>query len=110
VLSLEVLVCEFLAIDRLAASSVPTGEVAALQHELWDDAVELAALVAEALVAGAEGTEVLSGLWDYIIVEVEVDAAFLGFLVVGGGVLDVKPSLDGHVGGGCVEGSCFGER
>jgi hypothetical protein len=33
--------------------------------------------ISEALLAGAESTEVLSGLWDYIVVEVEVDAAGL---------------------------------
>ena len=33
--------------------------------------------ISEALLAGAESTEVLSGLWDYIVVEVEVDAALL---------------------------------
>jgi hypothetical protein len=44
---------------------------------LRDDAVECRASVSEALLAGAESTEVLSGLGDYIIVEVEVDAAGL---------------------------------
>jgi hypothetical protein len=39
--------------------------------------MELAALVAEALLAGAEGTEVLSGLGDDVVVDVEVDAAVL---------------------------------
>ena len=38
--------------------------------------MELAARVAEALLAGAEGAEVLSGLWHDIIEELEVDAAF----------------------------------
>ncbi len=61
-----------------SVAHVSAGEVASLQHELWDDAVKFAALVAEALLAGAESTEVLSGLWDYIVVEVEVDASFLG--------------------------------
>jgi hypothetical protein len=40
--------------------------------------VELAALVPKALLAGAKSTEVLCGLWNYIVVELEVDAAFLG--------------------------------
>jgi len=44
---------------------------------LRDDAVEGRASISEALLAGAKSTEVLSGLWDYIIVEVEVDAALL---------------------------------
>jgi hypothetical protein len=44
---------------------------------LRDDAVEGRASVSKALLAGAESTEVLSGFWDYIIVEVEVDAALL---------------------------------
>jgi len=56
---------------------VATGEVTALKHELRDNAVEGRISVAEALLAGAESTEVLSGLWDYIVVEVEVDAALL---------------------------------
>jgi hypothetical protein len=113
---LEVLICEFFAVDRLAAgalsnnmsatsatdgrrfdrerhgsppprggqeqggnreTNIATGEVAALQHELGDDAVELAALVAKALFAGAERAEVLGGLRDDIVVEDEVDAALL---------------------------------
>lgn len=41
--------------------------------------MELATLVAEALLAGAESTEVLGSLWDYIIVEVEVDTSLLGW-------------------------------
>ena len=56
---------------------VATSEVTALKHELRNDAVECRASVSEALLAGAKSTEVLSGLWDYIIVEVEVDAAGL---------------------------------
>jgi hypothetical protein len=56
---------------------VATGEVTALKHELRDDAVEGRASISEALLAGAKSTEVFSGLWDYIIVEVEVDAALL---------------------------------
>jgi len=34
VLQCEVLVCEFLAVDGLSTSSVPSGEVTSLQHEL----------------------------------------------------------------------------
>jgi hypothetical protein len=56
---------------------VATGEVTALKHELRDNAVEGRTSVAEALLTGAESTEVLSCLWDYIVVEVEVDAAGL---------------------------------
>jgi len=100
VLSLEVLVCKFLAVDRLATSAITTGEVSSLQHELWDDAMELAALVSESLLASAKSTEVLSSFGDYIVVELEVDAGLLGLLVVRGGVLDVEVSGHAHVGGG----------
>lgn len=58
----EVLVGELLTVDALAASTVLLGEVTTLEHELWDDAVEWGASVAEALLAGAESAEVLSGL------------------------------------------------
>lgn len=39
--------------------------------------MEGGALVAEALLAGAESTEVLGGLGDNAVIEVEVDAAAL---------------------------------
>lgn len=92
---LEVLVLELLAIDGLSASAlfmqgqysslssffysdcsyVAAGEVTTLEHELGDHAVELAAGIAEALLASAKSAEVLSGGGDGLLVEVEVDAA-----------------------------------
>ena len=54
---------------------VTTSEVSTLEHELRDHTVELAARVAEALLAGAESAEVLGGLGDDIVEELEVDAA-----------------------------------
>ena len=77
VLELEVLVGELLSVDGLATSAVTTGEVTTLEHEVGDDAVERGALVAEALLAGAESAEVLGGLGDNVTEEVEVDAARL---------------------------------
>lgn len=62
VLQLEVLIGELVAVDGLAASAVVVGEVAALAHEVGDDAVENGALVPESLLAGAQGAEVLGGL------------------------------------------------
>lgn len=57
---------------------VAAGEVTTLEHELRNHTVELGARVAEALLAGAEGAEVLDGLWDDIVEELEVDAAGAG--------------------------------
>jgi len=64
----EVFVRELRAVDGLAAGTVPGGEVAPLAHEVGDDAVEGGSLVveglaaaADALLAGAEGAEVLGG-------------------------------------------------
>ena len=62
VLQLEVLIGELVAVDALAASAVALGEVTALDHELLDNTVEVGALIAEALLAGSKGTEVLSSL------------------------------------------------
>jgi len=98
VLYLEVLVCKFLAVDRFptgalqnssqtspvfgvnecsAGTHITAGEVTTLQHELRDDAVELGSSVAEALLAGAEGTEVFSGSGNNIVVKDEVDTTGL---------------------------------
>ena len=43
------------------SGSVVVGEVPSLQHELWNDAVEDAALVAVSLLSSAKSAEVLSG-------------------------------------------------
>lgn len=93
---LEVLVGELLAVDGLSASAlfdvlvsascprslnddthVAAGEVTALEHKVRDNTVELGASVAKALLAGAQGAEVLNGLGDDVVVQVEVDAAAL---------------------------------
>ena len=57
---------------------VAAGEVTALKHELGDDTVEARALVTLTRGGLAEPTEVLSGLGDDAIEEVEGDAASLG--------------------------------
>ena len=75
VAQVEVLVRELLAVDGLAASAVAAGEVATLAHEVVDDAVEVGALEAEPLLAGAEGAEVLSSLRDDVSTESHLDAA-----------------------------------
>ena len=72
----ELVIEEYQRADE--AAYVATGEVTTLKHEVRDDTVEGRALVAEALLASAKGTEVLGGLGDLVIVEVEVDAAGLG--------------------------------
>ena len=59
VLQREVLVVELLAVDALAARAVAPREVAALAHEAGNDAMEFAALVAEALLHRAQRAEVL---------------------------------------------------
>jgi hypothetical protein len=60
-------------------SYITTSEVTTLQHELGNDAMELAALVSETLLTSAESSEVLGGLGDNVVVEVEVDGAFLSY-------------------------------
>ena len=67
--------CAFCFFSR--GTDIAASEVTTLQHELRDDSVERRALVAEALLTGAESTEVLGSLGDYIVVEDEVDAAFV---------------------------------
>jgi hypothetical protein len=62
VLELEVLVGELGPIYALPASAVALGEITTLDHKLLDHAVEGGALVAKALLAGSESTEVVGGL------------------------------------------------
>jgi len=73
VLQAEVLVLELVAVDGLASSAVPGSEVSSLAHEVGDDAVEAGALVAVALLSGAQGTEVLAGLGHHVIPQLHDD-------------------------------------
>lgn len=79
-LELKVLVLKLLAVDGLAAGAVASGEVTTLDHELLDDTVEARTLVVEglarlskALLACAEGAEVLRGLGHDIVVQLQHD-------------------------------------
>jgi len=75
VLEGEVLVLELVSVDGLAAGSVVVGEVAALAHEVGDDAVEGGVGVAEALLAGAQSAEVLGGLGGHVGTQLNDDSA-----------------------------------
>lgn len=62
------------------ASDIAASEIATLQHELRNDAVEFAAFVTKlgtlgAQFASAEGAEVFGRLGDFLIEELELDAA-----------------------------------
>ena len=70
------LISEDLEYDSVLAY-VASGEVTALQHELRNDSMELAALVAEAFLTGAKCTEVLGSLRNLIVVQFKVDAALV---------------------------------
>ena len=89
--------CSFKLCRVLRSSYVTAGEVAALEHELGDDTVEGRALVAEALLAGAESAEVLGGLGNDVIVQLEVDATRL--LCILRLVSTLSPSVAGQEAG-----------
>ena len=65
----EVLIRELLAVNALASCAVVTGEVAALQHELFNYTVEARLPVSKALLMGAQSTEVLCGLRYLLVVQ-----------------------------------------
>lgn len=70
----EVLIRELSTVDRLTTGTVEVGEVTTLEHELGDDTVENRVLVAVALLTSSKSTEVLGGLGDDVVVELESDA------------------------------------
>ena len=69
VLQSEILVLKLVAVDGLSPGSISSGEVTSLTHEVGDDTVETGALVAEALLSSAQGTEILRSLGDHVISE-----------------------------------------
>lgn len=70
---------------------VSTGEVTTLKHEAGDDTVEARVLVAETLLSGAEGTEVLNGFGDFVVEEVHNDAALVSWKLLAFTSIDEMP-------------------
>lgn len=66
---------------KIDDSYVATGEVTTLEHEIRDDTVEDGVLVAKALLASAEGTEVLGGLGNDIAKEFKLNSANGSYIV-----------------------------
>lgn len=66
-------------VDGLTTTAITAGEVTTLGHEAGDDAVELGALVGQgharelalASITNRQGTEVLGGLGDNVVEELE---------------------------------------
>lgn len=94
VLEHKVFVVEFVTVDGFATSSVSTGEVASLDHELRNDPVELGSSVSKALLASTQGSEVLSGFWYNLIEKLEFDWGKLGSADAG-----LEEDLLSHRGG-----------
>lgn len=70
VLEFQILIRELRAIDGYSASTVPSGKIASLSHEVSNNSVEEALLVSVALfiIASAERPEVLGCLWAVVCV------------------------------------------
>lgn len=77
----------------LSTGAIALGEIAALDHEVLDNAVEGRALVAKALLAGGQSTEVLGCLGYGLAVKTHYDATNL--LVA---MLNVEVNLVGDLG------------
>lgn len=59
------------------ATHIAASEVAALKHEVGNDAVKLRACIAKALLASGECAKVLYCLGNDIVVKLKVDATLL---------------------------------
>jgi hypothetical protein len=73
-----VLTGKFLSVDGLSACTITPGEIATLEHEVFDHTVEFGSLVSNDLSAWilkthCQFTEILAGLGDDIVVQLEND-------------------------------------
>lgn len=75
VLQREVLVFEFVTINRFATSAVVVGEVTALAHEIRNDSVEGATTVSKTFFTSAQGAEVLGCSWNDVTSQFHSDAS-----------------------------------
>ena len=69
--NLEVFICKSTSIDATTTTAITRSEITTLDHEVWDDTMEFASLVAEALLSGAKCTEVFYSTWNGISVQTD---------------------------------------
>jgi len=93
VLQLEVLVGEFITIDRLSTSAIALCEVTSLNHEVLDDTVEAGTLVSITLLSSSQSAEVLGGFWNSSSVEPDHNTTHL--LI---SMFDIKVDFVGDLG------------
>lgn len=82
-LDLEIFIFEFVAINRLSASSIPefsfinlpVGKITSLNHEILDNAMEFGVFVAKSILAGRQFLEISGCFGDDIAKETNNYAA-----------------------------------
>ena len=74
-LKFEVLILEFLSVNRFAPGTVVLGEITSLKHELWNDSVEDCSLISEAVLSGTELSEISGSLRYICIKQLESDSS-----------------------------------
>lgn len=92
-LQFEVLVLEIVSVDALSSGAVPFSNVSALDHEAWDNSVELGVLVAQLGAIFLEPSlckfdEVLGSEWNFLSEHCNLNTS--NFLVLDS---NVKPHL-----------------
>jgi hypothetical protein len=60
--------------EQRPCTHIASCKITTLHHEAWNDSMERAALVSEAMLACAKLAKVLGGFRDYVIVKMELDA------------------------------------
>ena len=71
----KVLIIKSTSVDRLSSSSIEVGEIPALTHESWDDAVENASLVPEPILPSTQLLEIGDSLGNDISVQSKLYAS-----------------------------------
>lgn len=68
----EVFIFKLVSIDRFASSAIVVSKITTLAHEVWNDTVENASLVAKTFLSGAQSTEIFSCLGDNIAAKLKI--------------------------------------
>jgi len=91
----DAFICELLAINTLASSTISFSSISTLHHKSIDNSVELVSLVRwdSRIFSRAQSAEVLCGNWDVIHEEFENDTTLLSNFRELGCTLNVKEDL-----------------
>jgi len=73
-LQLEILVSKFWTVNGLSTGAVVVREISTLDHEPWDDSMEITPCIPESVLVSSQLTKIARRSWNFIVEKLKYNA------------------------------------